>query len=246
MQNTRAVVLTEHGRSEKFNINTGLSQGDALSTLLFNLVLQSIVRKLDTRGNISTKLAQLCAYADDLVIITRTPNALKQMFLTLENEARYAGLMVNQSKTKYMKTVRRKDKITQQYITGQSQFENVNEFTYFGVQINSQNKISDEIRKRIQAGNRCYYANKKLLSNKILNYNSKIQTYKTIIRPTVTYRSETWVLTASDENQLNIFERKILRKIYGPTQNPDGSWRIKTNEELRHKMKQENIVKFIK
>jgi hypothetical protein len=54
------------------------------------------------------------------------------------------------------------------------------------------------------------------------------------------------VLTASDENQLNIFETKILRKIYGPTQNPDGSWRIKTNEKLRHKMKQENIVKFIK
>jgi hypothetical protein len=54
------------------------------------------------------------------------------------------------------------------------------------------------------------------------------------------------VLTASDENQLNIFERKILRKMYGPTQNPDGSWRIKTSEELRHKMKQEDIVKFIK
>jgi hypothetical protein len=70
--------------------------------------------------------------------------------------------------------------------------------------------------------------------------------YKTIIRPTVTYGSETWVLTASDENKLNISERKILRKIYGPTQNPDGSWRIKTNEELRHDMKQESIVKFIK
>ena len=35
VQNTRAVVETEHGRSEKFNINTGLRQGDALSTLLF-------------------------------------------------------------------------------------------------------------------------------------------------------------------------------------------------------------------
>jgi hypothetical protein len=62
-----------------------------------------------------------------------------------------------------MKTVRGKDKIARQYIIGQNQFENVNEFTYLGVQINSQNKISDEIRKRIQAGNRCYYANKKLL-----------------------------------------------------------------------------------
>jgi hypothetical protein len=38
------------------------------------------------------------------------------------------------------------------------------------------------------------------------------------------------VITASDKNQLNIFEREILRKIYGPTQNPDGSWRIKTNK----------------
>jgi hypothetical protein len=34
VQNTRAVVETEHGRSEKFNINTGLRQGDALSTFL--------------------------------------------------------------------------------------------------------------------------------------------------------------------------------------------------------------------
>jgi hypothetical protein len=39
------------------------------------------------------------------------------------------------------------------------------------------------------------------------------------------------------KTELYIFERKILRKIYGPTQNPDGTWRIKTNDELRHRMK---------
>jgi len=32
--------------------------------------------------------------------------------------------------------------------------------------------------------------------------------YKTIIRPVVTYSSETWTLTAKDEN-LRIFERQI-------------------------------------
>ena len=103
------------------------------------------------------------------------------MFVTLEKEARDAGLIVNQSKTKYMKTAREKGKITQQCIIGQYQFESVNEFTYLGAQINTQNKISEEIRKSIQAGNRCYYAHKKLLSSKLLNYNSKIQIYKTII-----------------------------------------------------------------
>jgi hypothetical protein len=143
----------------------------------------------------------------------RTPNALNGMFLTLEKEARYAGLIVNQSKTKYMKTVGGKDKITKQYTIGRGQFESVDEFTYLGVQINCQNKISDEIRKTVQAENRCYYANKKLLSNKILNYNSKIQIYKTIIRPTVTYRSETFVLTASDKNQLNLQSNIKSRRI---------------------------------
>ena len=53
------------------------------------------------------------------------------------------------------------------------------------------------------------------------------------------------MLTTPNENQLYIFERKIL-KIYGPTQNPDGTRRIKTNDELRHRMKQEDIIKFIK
>jgi anti-sigma28 factor (negative regulator of flagellin synthesis) len=135
-----------------------------------------------------------------LVVKARTPNALNEMFLTLEKEALYAGLIVNQSKTKYVKTARGEHKITQQYIIEQNQFERVNEFTCFGTQINAQNKRIEEIRKRIQAGNRCYYANKNLLSNKLLNYNSKIQIYKTIIRSTVTYGCETWALTASDEN----------------------------------------------
>jgi endonuclease/exonuclease/phosphatase family metal-dependent hydrolase len=162
MENTRATVETEHGRTEKFSINTGLRQGDALSTLLFNLVLEGIIRKLDTRGNISTKLTQICAYADDLVIIARTPKALEEMYLTLEAKARCAGLIVNQVKTKYMKTAREKEKTMQQHIIGQKRFERVNEFIYLGTQINTQNKISEEIRKRIQAGNRCYYANKNI------------------------------------------------------------------------------------
>ena len=43
-----------------------------------------------------------------------------------------------------MKTARGKDKITQQYIIEQNQFERVNEFTYLGTQINTQTK---EMRK---------------------------------------------------------------------------------------------------
>ena len=67
----------------------------------------------------------------------------------------------------------------------------------------------------------------------------------TVVRPVVTYGSETWTLTKSDENSLRIFERKILRKIYGPVQERD-TWRIRYNEELNRFIKGKDIVKFIK
>jgi hypothetical protein len=35
-----------------------------------------------------------------------------------------------------------------------------------------------------------------------------------------------------------IFERKILRKIFGPTKELNGRWRIKTNDELDELIKQ--------
>jgi hypothetical protein len=39
-----------------------------------------------------------------------------------------------------------------------------------------------------------------------------------------------------------IFERKILRKIFGPTQELNGLWRIKTNEELDDLIQRKNII----
>ena len=43
-----------------------------------------------------------------------------------------------------------------------------------------------------------------------------------------------------------IFERKILRKIFGPTKEVKGLWRIGTNEELGELIKQKNLIRFIK
>jgi hypothetical protein len=60
-----------------------------------------------------------------------------------------------------------------------------------------------------------------------------------LIRPVVTYGSETWILS------IRFFERKILRKIYGPNQDGD-VWGIISSEELHIVINREDIVKFIK
>jgi hypothetical protein len=64
----------------------------------------------------------------------------------------------------------------------------------------------------------------------------------TVIRPTVVYGCETWVLKESIIQKLSVFERKI----FGPTKEKDGTWKIKTNMELYNLIQHRNIVKYVK
>ena len=92
-------------------------------------------------------------------------------------------------------------------------------------------------------GVQIYYANEKLIKSKFLKKNTKI--YKTMIRPVVTYSSQTWTLPAKDENSLHIFERQILRKIFGPVI-IDSVWRIRNNMEIDKLIEGADVLRLIK
>ena len=61
----------------------------------------------------------------------------------------------------------------------------------------------------------------------------------------MTYASETWVLKEAIIQKLLVFERKILRRIFGPTKE-NQLWGVKTNEELDKLIKHKNIINYIK
>jgi hypothetical protein len=46
-------------------------------------------------------------------------------------------------------------------------------------------------------------------------------------------------------NKLMTFERKNMKKVYGPTRTEDGYWRIKTNKEINDILKGQNIIGFL-
>ena len=69
------------------------------------------------------------------------------------------------------------------------------------------------------------------LSNRDISRTTKLILYKTIILPVLLYGTEAWTLCNTDATALRIFERKVLRKIFGPVR-VGGDFRIRFNSEL--------------
>jgi len=95
--------------------------------------------------------------------------------------------------------------------------DQVRSFSYLGTIVNGNNTVEDEIRERIAKGNKAFYANKTLFKSNLVSRKSKLKLYWSVIRPIVVYGCKTWVLEESIIQKLSVFERNILRKIFGPT-----------------------------
>jgi hypothetical protein len=50
----------------------------------------------------------------------------------------------------------------------------------------------------------------------LLTKNLKIKIFRTIILLVVFYGCETWLLTLEEECRLRVFEKRVLRRIFGP------------------------------
>jgi hypothetical protein len=73
-----------------------------------------------------------------------------------------------------------------------------------------------------------------------------IKIYKIVILPVVLYGCETWSLTLREEHKLRVSENKVLRRIFGPKKEEDGSWRKMHKYEFHSLYSLTNIVKVIK
>jgi hypothetical protein len=101
----------------------------------------------------------------------------------------------------------------------------------------NQNDIHDEIKSRLNSWNASYH----LVQNLLVTYQKK-----KIIFLVVLYGCKTWSLNLKEEHRMRVFENSMLRKIFGPKREEDGSWRKLDNAELHSLYSSSNIVRVIK
>ena len=63
--------------------------------------------------------------------------------------------------------------------------------------MNGNNTLEEEIRGRIDEGNKAFSVNKTLFKINLVSRKSKLKLYWSVIRPIVVYGCETWVLKES-------------------------------------------------
>ena len=128
---------------------------------------------------------------------------------------------------------------------GDLQIEQVQQYKYLGSIVNVSNSNEEENKERIVLGTKAYYANLKFLKSRLVTKQSKLKLYRTVIRSRLTYASETWVLKETIIQKLLVFERRILRRIFGSTKE-NQIWKVKTIEELDKLIKHKNMINYIK
>ena len=102
-----ATITTRHGKTDWFQIRKGVRQGRILSSWLFNLYAEYIMRNAGLEeAQAGIKIARRninnLRYADDTTLMAESEEELKSLLIKVKKESEKVGLKLNIQKAKIM------------------------------------------------------------------------------------------------------------------------------------------------
>ena len=213
--NNRCCVRHGGQHSDWFRVKSGVRQGCVISPLLFNIVMDWVMRKATSerpRGISWNAFSHLEDedFADDVALLSHIQRDMQEKTSCTEIEAGSAGLGVSQLKSKVMRINARSQ--ADIFVNGKP-LENVDEFKHLGSYLTADGGIEREVLRRIGLASTAFSKLKPIWSSRVMSTTTKLKLYKSNVRSVLLYAAETWRNNRRIESKLRGFEGRCLRRL---------------------------------
>ena len=236
--NATARIHIDGMESEPFPIKRGVRQGDPISPKLFTAAIEDIFRKaeltdgIDMDGETLTDLR----FADDVALLTKTPQQIESQMNTLNNISKTVGLKMHKGKTKFMVNYPNQDSLCIE----NEEIEKVEHYKYLGQTTYLKETTKEEIKCRIRTGWGCFGRNREVFLDEKLPMSLRRQVFDQCVLPSMTYGCQTWSLSKGMGQKLRTAQRAMERKML--------NLKIKDKvpyTEIRKRTRVQDIVQFV-
>ncbi len=219
-------VKYEKTLGQEFKTTKGIPQGDCLSPILFTMYLakgmniesnipikndhtcytklnvnnESLVEEHMENHNYAQKINSVKSidlqYADDIGWIGNSRKNMNEIEQNITETLKKRNLVINNSKTEKIDIRKNGD-------------ENWKNCKYLGSFLDTERDISNRKRMSMLSYNKY----QDILQDKKLNLKTKIRIFESYVSSIFLYNSELWTLTKKLENEIDVFQRILLRRI---------------------------------
>jgi hypothetical protein len=196
-QDNVRVMHPIEGLSARFPCGIGVKQGCPLSPLLFGLYLDGLEKHLDAlEGDSPPQLAniivKLLLYADDLALMSETPQGLQKQINTLSEFCVDRQLVINVSKTKVVVFEKHRS-VASKFTYRGTTIERVQSFRYLDLELHSTKGMAVAIAKLTAAGKKALFALRHRCNDLSIT-DSKVmcQLFDSLVCPVLSYACEVW------------------------------------------------------
>ena len=225
--------------SESFEVKTGVRQGCLLSTFLFLLAIDWIMKTTTTGKNngilwsLWTQLDDL-NFADDLALLSHNHSQMQDKTTFLETTSAWAGLKINGKKAELMKI---NTTANTPVTVGGEPIRKVESFVYLGSVVNQHGGTDRDVTARIGKARAAFVMLRNIWASGGISMRTSFRIFNSNVKSVLPYGCETW---RTMQQKIQLLFNTCLRRIYKI------QWQERIrNEDLLERGGQEPVAKQI-